>query len=130
MAAKEAERHSADGWLIVPFATAKALETWLDDHHTDQPGLWIKFAKKSSGIDSITLPEAVEVATCFGWIDSKQQRYDDNHFVLRFQPRRPKSNWAVRSKALAERLIAEGRMRPTGRSHVDAAKADGRWDVH
>jgi uncharacterized protein YdeI (YjbR/CyaY-like superfamily) len=64
---------------------------------------------------------------CFGWVDSKMKRYDDNHYVLRYQPRKPKSTWSARNKALAERLIAEGRMRPAGLARVQAAKADDGW---
>jgi uncharacterized protein YdeI (YjbR/CyaY-like superfamily) len=66
---------------------------------------------------------------CFGWVDSKMQSVDDDYYVLRYQPRRPRSNWSASSKDLAERLIAEGRMRPSGLAEVEAAKADGRWDA-
>ncbi|MEP6666543.1 MAG: hypothetical protein ABJA81_08865 [Nocardioidaceae bacterium] len=125
--ADEIERHHSDGWAVVPFKTAQAFEAWLDTHHGDQPGLWVKFAKKGRGIASITLPEALEVAMCFGWVDSKMHRYDDNYYVLRYQPRRPKSTWSTRNRVLAERLITDGRMRPTGVAEVEAAKADGRW---
>jgi uncharacterized protein YdeI (YjbR/CyaY-like superfamily) len=72
--------------------------------------------------------EAVEVALCFGWIDAKQQGVDDDWYILRFQPRRPKSNWSQTNKERVARLTAEGRMRPAGQAQVDAAKADGRWD--
>jgi uncharacterized protein YdeI (YjbR/CyaY-like superfamily) len=125
----DAERHEPDGWLVLPFPDQASFEDWLDRHHAAEPGLWIKFARKGTGIASLTMPEAVEVATCFGWIDSKLHKYDENHYVLRFQPRRPRSNWAARSKELATRLIAEGRMRPEGLAHVEAAKADGRWSA-
>jgi uncharacterized protein YdeI (YjbR/CyaY-like superfamily) len=127
MAAEEVERHPSDGWPILAFETMQAFEAWLDEHHADQPGVWVKFAKGGTGIRSITLPEATEVALCFGWIDSREHRYDDQHYILRYQPRRPKSNWAESNKKLAERLIAEGRMRPAGLAQVEAAKADGRW---
>jgi uncharacterized protein YdeI (YjbR/CyaY-like superfamily) len=129
MGTNEPERHPSDGLLILPFETAQAFEAWLEEHHADQPGVWIKFAKKGSGIPSISMPQAIEVALCFGWIDSRLNPYDDNHYVLRYQPRRPKSNWSARNKDLAERLIAEGRMRPAGLAQVEAAKADGRWEA-
>jgi uncharacterized protein YdeI (YjbR/CyaY-like superfamily) len=122
------ERHPSDGWLVLPFADAPAFEAWLDAHHGDEPGVWIRFAKKGRGIASITLPEAIEVAMCFGWIDSKMHGLDDDFYVLRFQPRRPKSAWSQRNKELVERLIAEGRVRPAGIAAVESAKADGRWD--
>lgn len=129
MTADEVERHPSDGWTVLPFQTARAFEAWLDAHHADTPGLWVKFAKKGRGIASISLPEAIEVAMCFGWIDSKMYGYDDDYYVLRYQPRRPRSNWSARNKDLAERLITDGRMRPSGLAQVQAAKADGRWDT-
>ncbi len=127
MTANEIERHPGDGWAVLPFETGQAFEAWLDAHHADQPGLWVKFAKKGSAIASISFPEALEVAMCFGWVDSKMHSYDNDHYVLRYQPRRPKSTWSARNKDLAERLIAGGRMRPSGIAQVEAAKADGRW---
>jgi uncharacterized protein YdeI (YjbR/CyaY-like superfamily) len=122
------ERHPDDGWPIVAFRAPEAFEAWLDAHHADAPGLWVKFAKKGRGIASVTLPEAIEVAMCFGWVDSKMHGYDDDYYVLRYQPRRPRSSWSERNRELAERLIAEGRMRPAGLAQVEAAKADGRWN--
>jgi uncharacterized protein YdeI (YjbR/CyaY-like superfamily) len=112
-----------------PIRDLASIEAWLDTHHADQPGLWVKFAKKGRGIASISLREALEVAMCFGWVDSKMHRYDDDDYVLRYQPRRAKSTWSERNKDLAERLIADGRMRPSGLAQVEAAKADGRWDA-
>ncbi len=124
------ERDPSDGWLIRAFQTDEALEQWLDAHHAEEPGVWVKFAKKGRGIQSVTLPEAIEVALCFGWVDSKMHGLDDDYYVLRFQPRKPRSNWSARNKEIAEELIASGRMRPAGLAQVDAAKADGRWAEH
>jgi uncharacterized protein YdeI (YjbR/CyaY-like superfamily) len=129
MVAHEIERHPSDGWAVLPFETKDVFESWLDRNHADQPGVWVKFAKQGRGIASISLPEAIEVALCFGWIDSKTYRYDDDYYILRYQPRRPKSVWSARNKDLAERLIADGRMRASGLAQVEAAKADGRWDA-
>jgi uncharacterized protein YdeI (YjbR/CyaY-like superfamily) len=128
MAANEMERHPSDGWAVLPFETGQMFEAWLEDHHADWPGLWVKFAKKGRGIASISFPEALEIAVCFGWVDSKMHRYDDDYYILRYQPRRPRSNWSAPNKDLAERLITEGRMRPSGLAQVEAAKSDGRWD--
>jgi len=128
MAAEGSERHPSDGWLVLPFESKQVFEDWLDANHREQPGLWVKFAKKGRGIPTVTLPEATEVALCFGWVDSKMYRYDDDYYVLRYQPRRPRSNWSASNKELAERLIADGRMRPAGLAEVEAAKSDGRWD--
>lgn len=129
MAAHWIERHQTDGWAVLPFETEQAFEAWLVAHHADTPGLWVKFAKKGRGIASISFPEAVQVAMCFGWVDSKMQSVDEDYYVLRYQPRRPRSNWSASSKELAERLMADGRMRPSGLAQVEAAKADGRWDA-
>jgi uncharacterized protein YdeI (YjbR/CyaY-like superfamily) len=127
MTAGEIERHPSDGWAVLPFATKQAFERWLEAHYADQPGLWVKLAKKGRGIASISFDEALEVAMCFGWIDSKTQRYDHDYYVLRYQPRKPRSRWSAGNKVLAGRLIAEGRMRPSGLAQVESAKADGRW---
>ncbi len=127
MAAAEIERHPSDGWAVLPFDTEQAFELWLEANHADEPGLWVKFAKKGSGIASISFPEALRVAMCFGWIDSKMHSYGSDYYVLRYQPRRPKSKWSASNKDLAERLIADGSMRPSGLAQVEAAKADGRW---
>ncbi len=129
MTADEIERHPSDGWVVLSFETKQAFQAWLETHHADQPGLWVKFAKKGRGIASISLSEAIEIALCFGWIDSKMHSLDEDFYVLRYQPRRPRSMWSARNRDLAERLIAEGRMRPSGLAEVAAAKADGRWDA-
>lgn len=127
MQAATNKSHPDDGWPILPFETADAFERWLDANHDGDTGIWVKFAKKASGIPSVTMFEAVEVALCFGWIDAKQQGIDHDWYILRFQPRRPKSNWSESNKERVARLTAEGRMRPAGQAEVDAAKADGRW---
>jgi uncharacterized protein YdeI (YjbR/CyaY-like superfamily) len=127
MAATGLERDPSDGWLVVPFPTPGDLEAWLDHHHATEPGLWVKLAKKRTGIPSVTSPEAIEVALCFGWVDSKTHGVDETWYVLRVQPRRPHSSWSPGNRELAERLIADGRMRPTGLAQVAAARADGRW---
>ena len=129
MPGDEIEWHPSDGYAVLPFETGQAFEAWLDVHHADQPGLWVKLAKKGSGIASISFPEALEVAMCFGWVDSKLHGYDDDYYVLRYQPRRTRSTWSLSNRDLAERLIADGRMRPAGLARVEAAKADGRWDA-
>ena len=129
MPGDEIEWHPSDGYAVLPFETGQAFEAWLDVHHADQPGLWVKLAKKGSGIVSISFPEALEVAMCFGWVDSKLHGYDDDYYVLRYQPRRTRSTWSLSNRDIAERLIADGRMRPAGLARVEAAKADGRWDA-
>jgi uncharacterized protein YdeI (YjbR/CyaY-like superfamily) len=110
------------------FATAADFDAWLTAEHDRAPGLFLKLAKKSSGIPSITAPEAVEVALCHGWIDGRGNRVDDVWFTVRYTPRRPKSVWSQKNVDTVARLIADGRMRPAGLATVEAAQADGRWD--
>ncbi len=123
------ERHPVDGWAVRPFATGGAFEQWLDAHHASDPGLWVVLAKKGTAIASLSFAEALETALCFGWVDSKMQRYDDDRYLLRYQPRKPRSTWSPRNRELAERLVTEGRMRPSGLAQMEAARADGRWDA-
>lgn len=87
----------------------------------------VKIAKKASGIPSVTYAEALEVALCYGWIDGQRNRFDDQWFLQRFTPRRPRSNWSKVNCAKVERLMEEGRMRPPGLAEVERARADGRW---
>jgi uncharacterized protein YdeI (YjbR/CyaY-like superfamily) len=129
MAKTQVDRHPSDGRAILAFASREAFEAWLDAHHADEPGLWVKIAKKGRGIASVSIAEAIEVALCFGWIDSKMHGLDDDYYLQRIQPRKPKSTWSARNQEIVERLVAEGRMRPAGLAHVEAAKADGRWDT-
>jgi uncharacterized protein YdeI (YjbR/CyaY-like superfamily) len=111
------------------FATRAAFERWLSKHHATSPGIWIKIAKRSSGIRTVTHAEALELALCYGWIDGQRQRLDDDYFLQRFTPRRARSIWSKinREKALA--LMATGAMQPAGLREVERAQADGRWDA-
>lgn len=117
----------ADDLPVLPFADADAWDAWLQEHHADAPGVWIRMAKKSSGIASVDWDQAVPVALRWGWIDGQRRGLDDTHFLQRFTPRRARSVWSAKNVAHVERLIAEGRMTPAGTAQVDAAKADGRW---
>ena len=110
------------------FATPAEFDAWLDAEHDRAPGLFVLMARKSTGIPSITAPEAVEVALCHGWIDGRGNRVDDEWFSVRYTPRRPKSVWSQKNVATVARLIADGRMRPAGLAQVEAAQADGRWE--
>lgn len=114
---------------IRPFATARAFETWLRAHHSSEPELWIRIYKKDSGTPTITYAQALDVALCWGWIDGIRKSYDDVSFLQRYTPRRPKSIWSQVNREHIARLVAEGRMQPSGQAQVDAAKADGRWDA-
>ncbi|HXS33737.1 MAG TPA: YdeI/OmpD-associated family protein [Solirubrobacterales bacterium] len=119
----------ADDLPILLFATPQDLEVWLEESHADSAGLWLKIAKKGSGVKSVTYAEALELALCFGWIDSQKRGFDDRHFLQRFTPRRPRGKWSLINREKAEALIAAGAMRPAGLAEVEAAKADGRWQA-
>ena len=110
------------------FATAAEWEAWLDEEHERSDGVWLKIAKKASGIESVTHAEALEVALCFGWIDGQRKAHDDNWFLQRFTPRRRGSKWSRINKEKVEALIAADRVRPAGLREYEEAKADGRLD--
>ena len=110
------------------FKNAKAFETWLKKHHATSDGLWLQIAKKGAEQPSVTYPEAVEIALCWGWIDGQKKGLDDQHFLQRFTPRRARSIWSKINVDKVAALIEAGRMQPAGQAQIDAAKADGRWD--
>jgi len=114
---------------IALFASPGELEAWLEANHGDSPGLWLKIAKKGYGVASVSYAEALELALCFGWIDSQKRGCDEIFFLQRFTPRRPRGKWSQINREAAEGLIAAGRMRPAGLAEVEAAKADGRWQA-
>ncbi|HEU0019596.1 MAG TPA: YdeI/OmpD-associated family protein [Thermoleophilaceae bacterium] len=120
---------ASDDLPILPFPSQAAWETWLEENHSDAQGLWLKIAKKASGIETVTYVEALEIALCFGWIDGQRGRFDDEWFVQRFTPRRARSRWSQINRDKVERLIADGRMRPAGLREVERAKEDGRWEA-
>jgi uncharacterized protein YdeI (YjbR/CyaY-like superfamily) len=117
-----------EGFEVRPFASPAEFEAWLEEEHARAPGVYVKLAKKASGIPSMTAAEAVEVALCFGWIDGRGNRVDDDWFTVRYTPRRARSVWSQKNVETVGRLVAEGRMRPAGLAAVTAAQADGRWD--
>jgi uncharacterized protein YdeI (YjbR/CyaY-like superfamily) len=117
-----------DGLPQIAFASQVEWEAWLEDNH-GSAGVWIKMAKKGSGIDSVRYPEVLDSALCFGWIDGRREALDDRYFLQRFTPRRPRSKWSRINREKVERLIAAGRMRPAGLAEVERAKADGRWEA-
>ena len=114
---------------VVRFSSAKELEEWLERNHSESPGIQLKIAKKGSGIASVTHGEALELALCFGWIDSQRLAFDERYFLQRFTPRRPRGRWSRINRDRAEELIEAGRMRPAGLAEVEAARGDGRWDA-
>jgi len=111
--------------LIV--ADAEALRVWLLSNHTTSTGVWLALTKKGGTVTTLTWQQAVDEALCFGWIDGQARLRDQETSWIRFTPRRPRSSWSQRNVAHVARLEAQGRMLPSGRAAVEAAKADGRW---
>jgi uncharacterized protein YdeI (YjbR/CyaY-like superfamily) len=102
---------------------------WLAKNHDKSAGLWLKLAKKATGIPTVTYAEALDVALCYGWIDGQKGSFDEKYFLQKFTPCRPKSIWSKINVGHVERLIASGEMKPSGLKAVEAAKHDGRWDA-
>ena len=111
------------------FATADEFEAWLEANGADAAEVHVRMAKKHTGVASLDWAGAVEAVLCFGWIDGRSKRIDDDWFVQRFTPRRPQSTWSKVNRQKVEALIAAGRMRPDGLAEIERAKADGRWEA-
>ena len=128
-----AARHPPDatraGLPVLGFATSTQFEAWLAAQPAGSPGLWLKLAKKGSGIPCLGKPAAIEAALRHGWIDGQLQPLDAQAWLVRFTPRKPRSNWSAVNRATALRLIDARRMAPAGLAQVQAAQADGRWDA-
>lgn len=114
---------------VLPFASRQAWQDWLADNHETSAGLWLKIAKRESGLATVSYAEAVEIALCFGWIDGQKRALDEVHWLQRFGPRRPRSKWSKVNREKAEALIGSGQMRPAGLREVELAQADGRWEA-
>ena len=114
---------------MIAFRDGAEFEAWLEAHADRPAGVWLKLAKKGSGIPSLTADEAVDIGLCFGWISGQRRSLDETYYLQKYVPRRPRSLWSQVNVAKVEALTAAGRMRPSGLAEVEAAKADGRWDA-
>jgi uncharacterized protein YdeI (YjbR/CyaY-like superfamily) len=114
---------------IKSFRTEAAFATWLKANHARETEIWLKIHKKGSGLPTVTNAQAIDVALCWGWIDGIRKAFDERSFLQRFTPRRARSIWSQINRDHVARLTAAGRMTPHGQRHVDAARADGRWDA-
>lgn len=112
---------------VIAFETAKEWREWLETNHETALGVWVKIAKKASGLATVTYQDALEDALCFGWIDGQKRTWDDRYFIQKFTPRTKRSMWSKRNQEIVARLIKEGRMRDGGERQIVAAKQDGRW---
>jgi len=110
------------------FEDAASFYKWLGRHHDKEDELWIRIFKVKSGVKSITAKEAIDVVLCWGWIDGVCKGLDEQSFLQRYTPRRPRSIWSQVNVENVARLIGEGRMTVHGLNQVEAAKKDGRWE--
>ena len=116
-----------DGAEVIAFRDAAEFEAWLAENVDLRVGVWLKIAKRGSGVRSLTADEAVDLGLCYGWISGQRKSYDEVYYLQKYVPRRPRSRWSQVNVAKVEELTAAGRMRPSGLAEVEAAKADGRW---
>jgi uncharacterized protein YdeI (YjbR/CyaY-like superfamily) len=112
---------------LIEFRDAAAWDSWLAAHHADASEAWLRIAKRGSGVETLAIGDALDVALCWGWIDGQRRGHDEESFAQRYCPRRPRSSWSQVNVAKVEALTAAGRMRPPGLAQVAAAQADGRW---
>jgi uncharacterized protein YdeI (YjbR/CyaY-like superfamily) len=117
-----------DDYPVKTFKSASAFEAWLNKNYNKADGLWMKIAKANTGIKSITFPDALDIALCYGWIDGIRRALDKEYYVQKFTPRRNKSIWSVINKNKVAQLINEGRMKEGGFAAIEQAKKNGQWD--
>ena len=110
------------------FESEEDWEKWLAENHSASGGVWIKFAKKDSGIDSVSYQQALDIALCYGWIDGQKASFDDAFWLQRFTRRGPKSKWSKINCKKATELIASGKMKASGLKEIELARQDGRWE--
>ncbi|MFA5329503.1 MAG: YdeI/OmpD-associated family protein [Prolixibacteraceae bacterium] len=123
------KRNNSNDYPVLSFEEPAEWEMWLEQNHSASNGVWLKFHKKASGLKSVNYNQALDVALCFGWIDGQATKFDENSYLQKFTPRRPKSIWSKRNIEHVARLEKEGRMRLSGQKAVELAKADGRWEM-
>ena len=117
------------GLPILAFTDAEALHRWLETQPESSPGVWIKFVKAGSGFPTVTKAEAIDAALCHGWIDGQLDKYDEQHWLVRFTPRKARSKWSQLNRKRATELLETGQMRPRGIAQIEAARRDGRWEA-
>jgi len=113
---------------IIPFASQKRWRLWLAKNHAKAEGIWLRIFKKDSAVKTITYAEALDEALCYGWIDGQKRSYDEESWLQKFTPRRPRSIWSKVNIQHVEQLTRAGKMRPSGLKAIEAAKSDGRWE--
>jgi uncharacterized protein YdeI (YjbR/CyaY-like superfamily) len=114
---------------VMLFEHKKDWENWLDEYHATSSGVWLQIAKKASGVQSVSIDEALEVALCYGWIDGQRKTQDESLYLQKYTPRGAKSIWSKINTEKAEKLIERGLMKPAGLKAIESAKQDGRWQA-
>lgn len=114
---------------LLELATRDELRAWLTENHATSSGVRLVIGKKNNPVTELSYEDAVLEAVAFGWIDGKAQRLDEHRYTILFTPRRPGGTWAKSNKARVEQLVAAGLMTPAGMAAVEAAKADGSWNL-
>jgi uncharacterized protein YdeI (YjbR/CyaY-like superfamily) len=122
-------RSGPDDKPVVAFARKKTWANWLNKNHGASGGVWLRLAKKASGIESVSYNEAVDVALCYGWIDGQSKSVDEKYWLQKFTPRGKRSIWSKRNRERVDALIVNGEMQSAGLAEVERAKRDGRWDA-
>ena len=115
--------------LVIAFKSQQAWDAWLTSQPAQSKGLWLKLAKKSSGVASVSRQEAIDTALCHGWIDGQLDSFYDDYWLIRFTPRQSTSKWSEKNRARALQLVELKRMRPAGLNEIERAKKDGRWEA-
>jgi uncharacterized protein YdeI (YjbR/CyaY-like superfamily) len=118
-----------DDLPVISFASLEEWESWLEKDNGRSAGIWLRIYKKDSGVKSLSYPEALDGALCYGWIDGLKRPFDKQSWIQRFTPRRSKSLWSKINTGHVERLTQLGKIKPAGLAAIEAAKKDGRWDA-
>lgn len=126
---KKSKSRNAGEWPVLLFRQRRAWLAWLDKNHAWSRGVWLRFAKKTSGLKSLSYEDAVDGALRYGWIDGQGKSDDDDYWVQKYTPRAARSIWSKRNREKALALIRRGEMNPAGLAEVERAKRDGRWDA-
>ncbi len=112
---------------VILFETQQDWAAWLDEHHAEAPGIWLRLAKKAAPLQSLSYTEALDVALCYGWIDGQKKSYDESSWLQKFTPRGSQSIWSKVNRENAQALIQSGHMQPAGLAAIERARQNGRW---
>ena len=123
------KEESPDGKPIVEFSKKSDWTRWLEKNHDKSSGVWLRLAKKDSGLKSISRADSLDVALCYGWIDGQARSEGDSTWLQKYTPRGKRSIWSKKNRENVDRLIECGEMRPAGLAEIERAKSDGRWDA-